>query len=211
MRKSKATMRKASIGEAAPLTWGCVLQWPPMAGREVDVDHLNILLVAEGCPKHPRIMLDCAMLHLHTFIVAVPVAEKFRTAIWLITIPCHMNLALCGAWGPIGRICHDARGWMLPTNGWTPMHKLPPHKNQHVARFASANHMWTILLQIFIELLCEMVVPFLTCGLLQFQLVTAWPYVECPMGQGNDALHAPKIVWITVARGFGATTGLGWI
>ena len=78
-------------------------------------------------------------------------------------LPCCMDLALFGAWGPIGAICHDTRGWILPTNGWTPMDEVPTKKNQDVTRSAGTNHMFAIHLQIFLVFLADMVMPLLTC------------------------------------------------
>ena len=109
-----------------------------------------------------------------------------------------MKLALWGAWGPVSGICHDARGWVPSTNGWTPMHEMPSQKNQNIARLASTNHMCAIPPQVLHELTTDMTTI----------LVAAWPYVECPRCQSDDALHAPKILLISVGRGCAATTAL---
>ena len=47
-----------------------------------------------------------------------------------------------------------------------------------------------------------MVMPLLAAwGLLDGELVAAWPYVKCPGSHSDHTLHAPCIIFISVGRG----------
>lgn len=140
---------------------------------------------------------------------ALGVGRAEATAVGHPTLAGDVELALFCAGRPECGVCHNPRGWIWPANGWTPMVEEPPHKKQHVAWRAREDHTTAGCMQRLLEIIGQMIMPFATAwGLLRANLVTAWPDVECPMAQRNDALHAPKVLFISVGRSCLSATAL---
>ena len=69
---------------------------------------------------------------------------EIQTAVRLLALPCRMHLSLFRARWPECCVGHDARGWVLSANGWTPMRTVPATKHQHIAREAREHRALTM-------------------------------------------------------------------